>query len=202
MKTKLFILSLIVLISVFGCENSTQISTNDVQDSTQTIKSILKVGQVIVATNELEDPSFSKTVILIVQVKDGTIAGLILNRRTTNKVGDLVEEWANNSLLISNGGPVGEDGLVHLHTLGNKLPNSANIMDGLSFMGDLSSIENELIQNKLSKKDIRFFRGYSVWKTDQFDKEYSDWKSWKIIDSISIADIMDDDSNLWNKLGN
>jgi putative transcriptional regulator len=70
----------------------------------------LAAGKMLVASRDLPDPNFSKTVILLVQYDDEGVVGLILNRRSKVPISRVLEDVGGakeRSDPIYAGGPVG-----------------------------------------------------------------------------------------------
>src|SRR5580700_11796946 len=70
----------------------------------------LGAGKMLVASRDLPDPNFSKTVVLLVQYDDEGVVGLILNRRSKvpiSRVLDDMDGAKDRSDPIYAGGPVG-----------------------------------------------------------------------------------------------
>jgi putative AlgH/UPF0301 family transcriptional regulator len=164
-------------------------------------KPVVKAGQILVAKSTIEDPIFSKSIILITLIKKGKIYGVMLNKPSDEKISNYIENVKQKDVLIGYGGPVNND-LVCIQTFDSTSENSTEIMKGLYFMGDAEIIKEKLQNNSSSKNEIRFFKGLSVWDFEQLNKEVNEWQDWKIID-LSVSDIMENNSNnLWDKYNN
>ena len=70
----------------------------------------MKAGQLVVATPQLGDPNFSRTVVLLLQVdEDDGALGLVLNRPTGTGVDEVLPDWlelAADPPVVFAGGPV------------------------------------------------------------------------------------------------
>lgn len=208
MKYSIFI-SLILTIILISCKkenkqsNQEDINKQEVQiDTTSLVKQetepIIKVGQLLVAKPTIEDPIFSKSIILITLIKKGKVYGLILNKDTDEKLSDYIENVKQKDITIGYGGPVKED-LVFIQTFDSISKNSREVMKGLYFMGDVVTIKDKLQRSLTSKSEINFFKGMVVWNIEQLDKELNEWKDWKVID-LSVSEIMSINQNSWEKL--
>lgn len=208
MKYSIFI-SLILTIILISCKkenkqsNQEDINKQEVQiDTTSLVKQetepIIKVGQLLVAKPTIEDPIFSKSIILITLIKKGKVYGLILNKDTDEKLSDYIENVKQKDISIGYGGPVKED-LVFIQTFDSISKNSREVMKGLYFMGDVVTIKDKLQRSLTSKSEINFFKGMVVWNIEQLDKELNEWKDWKVID-LSVSEIMSINQNSWEKL--
>ncbi|HPQ22495.1 MAG TPA: YqgE/AlgH family protein, partial [Saprospiraceae bacterium] len=97
--------------------------------------------------------------------------------------------------------PVATDTLHYVHTKGDVLDNSVDLGDGVYWGGDFSKLVF-LIENKIiTRKDIKFFLGYSGWSEGQLVEEM-ETKSWVITD-MDFNYIFDINFNkLWSKVLN
>lgn len=163
---------------------------------------IIKVGQLLVAKDNHEDPTFSKTIILITLIKTDKIYGVILNKESDEKITDYFEKANQDDFSIGFGGPVQKDDIFFIQTFDNSSENSNEIMNGLYFMGNVKDLKEKFQNNSISKNEVRFFKGLTVWNSKQLDKEVNDWKDWEIID-LKVTEIMNSSINsLWEKYNN
>src|ERR1022692_2070200 len=71
----------------------------------------LRVGKLLVASRDLPDPNFARTVVLLVQFSDDGVIGLIINRRSqvpVSRVLDNVAGARGQQDAVYAGGPVGQ----------------------------------------------------------------------------------------------
>ncbi|HEX2973448.1 MAG TPA: YqgE/AlgH family protein [Tepidisphaeraceae bacterium] len=126
-------------------------------------------GQLLVASPQLLDPNFLRSVVLMVQHDEGGALGLILNRplETTLK-----EAWEQVSELpceveqpLHQGGPC--DGpLMVLHT--DSAMSDMEVLPGLFFSADKEAVEELVVHMPGSMK---FFVGYAGWGPGQLENE-------------------------------
>src|ERR1700733_12731443 len=77
----------------------------------------LAAGKMLVASRDLPDPNFAKTVVLLVQYDNEGVVGLILNRRSKVPISRVLEEVdgaRGRSDPIYAGGPVGRNDVLAL----------------------------------------------------------------------------------------
>src|SRR5580704_14055058 len=70
----------------------------------------LAAGKLLVASRDLPDPNFAKTVVLLIQYDEEGVVGLILNRRSKVPISRVLDEVTGakeRSDLVYSGGPVG-----------------------------------------------------------------------------------------------
>jgi putative transcriptional regulator len=98
---------------------------------------------------------------------------------------------------VSIGGPVENNQLYFLHTLGDLLPGSTMISEGLFVGGDFEILQNLLATQSIDENQVRFFVGYSGWGESQLADEIKT-ESWYVsdINDLPLMDTSRDD--LWS----
>jgi len=128
-------------------------------------------GQLILDNGKLRGSFFHRTVILICQHDGEGAFGLVLNRSTSNKVGeamvaDLPEVLKDETLYL--GGPVQPQALSYLHS-DNYLPD-ANVIPNLSLGHSLESLV-DIGGSYSTTQRVKVFAGYAGWSPGQLDDE-------------------------------
>ena len=132
-------------------------------------------GQLLIASEELLDPNFRQTVVLLVQHTAEGAMGVVVNRATTTSIGQAWEKITGAKCaaggMMHIGGPC-EGALSVLHTEGEW--GDIEVLEGLYFTASKGSIE-ELVQNPEGEK--RFLVGYAGWGPGQLENELGrgDW---------------------------
>ena len=145
----------------------------------------INTGKLLVAEPFMLDPNFRRSVILICDhdKEDGSI-GFVLNKAIDMKINDLLVNFPAFEANVYYGGPVQTDTIHYIHTLGDLLPNSVEVMDGIWFGGDFDELKKLASMELLEAKDIRFFIGYSGWSHGQLHNEIIT-KSWFLAEGDS-----------------
>jgi putative transcriptional regulator len=156
-------------------------------------------GSVLLSEPFIEDPFFKRTVVLLCEHNEEGSFGFVLNNYIDIELDQIVEEFPHIPYSISVGGPVKNTNLFYIHTLGDLIPESALIMDGLYFGGDFEILKSKLINEEVSLKDVRFFIGYSGWLPKQLDEELKH-KSWFVTKVNKITIMNTDDKDLWKSI--
>lgn len=149
-----------------------------------------KKGKLLIAEPTLTgDVSFNRSIILLAEHNEEGSVGFILNKPLNYQINELVTE-INIPFQIYNGGPVEQDNLYFIHKVPDLIENSIEISDGIYWGGDFEKTIALINDKVISKKDIRFFLGYSGWASLQLDKELSS-KSWIMVENQYESDIID-----------
>ncbi|MBF11333.1 MAG: transcriptional regulator [Flavobacteriaceae bacterium] len=149
----------------------------------------MNTGKLIVSTpSVLGDFNFHRTVVVITSYKNSGSIGLILNKKMEYTLDDVME-GIEFKFPIFFGGPLEQDNLFYLHTLGSQIPNSFPISDSLYWNGDFNMIKKLLNKGELNENNIRFFLGYSGWEEGQLEEEIKE-KSWEPIEIKSPKELI------------
>ncbi len=128
-------------------------------------------GQLLLDSGELQGSFFQHTVVLICQHDAEGAFGLVLNRATGSKVGEMVVADLPDTLReypLYLGGPVQPTALSFLHTDG--FVPDANVLPNLSLDHSLDALI-EIGESYSSQRKIKMFAGYAGWGPGQLEEE-------------------------------
>lgn len=154
-------------------------------------------GRILIAEPGLMDQYFKRSIILIVEHNEQGTVGFVLNNIIDFGVQELLPDFPSFPATISIGGPVSPSSIHFIHTLGDLIPNTNLVSDGLYWGGDFEAVKALILQNKISPRQIRFFVGYSGWGVKQLDKELKE-KSW-VVSELDLVQIMAGKADLWSR---
>jgi len=135
-------------------------------------------GRLLIAEPYLGDPNFERSVILLCEHTEKGSFGLVLNQLSNLKLNDAMDDIFMD-FPIYVGGPVEFNTLHYVHRLGELIPDSVDLGEGLFWSGDFDTVKALINIGKIESKDIRFFVGYSGWGEGQLDAEMNR-NSWVI----------------------
>lgn len=159
-------------------------------------KLVPKRGRLLISEPFLTDPYFKRTVVLICEHNEQGSFGFVLNRYIDIKIEDIMTDFPKMDTRISVGGPVQNENLFFLHTLGEELHGSSEIVPGIFLGGHFDILKDRIENGVIGSDQVRFFIGYSGWSENQLDDELKE-KSWLVAPSAEI-DLMDtDEDKLW-----
>jgi putative transcriptional regulator len=164
-----------------------------------------KRGKILISEPFLLDYFFKRSVILLAEHNEEGTFGVIINKPIKARFNQVVKDFPEFNSRVFLGGPVQSDSLFFIHTLGDKVENSLEILPGIFWGGDIERIRELIILSVLKPSQIRFFIGYSGWSPHQLEDEL-ERNSW-VVSSLSADDILrTTPSMLWSrslrKLGN
>jgi len=141
-----------------------------------------KKGRLLISEPSLNDSIFFKSVVLLTHHNDEESIGLILNQPTKINLNEILNNIPLSDFPVYIGGPVEKQSLHFIHTLGEIIPNSKKINDGIYFGGDFETVLELMQEKRITKNEIRFFVGYSGWGEDQLNNEIRE-EGWIVQDS-------------------
>jgi len=159
----------------------------------------LAKGKILISEPFLGDPNFSRSVILLLEYsKENGAIGFVLNKPTDLNMSDMIEEYPIDSFRYHYGGPVKPENVFFLHTLGDSIDHSQQIIPGLWWGGDFDQITSLIKSGTVPQREVKFFGGYSGWAAQQLEDELLE-RSW-ILSSMSTEQIMKEDiDELWRE---
>lgn len=155
----------------------------------------LTQGCVLISEPLMNDPNFSRSVVLLSQFDEEGVLGFILNHQSTSMVKEVIADFPIDNIPLFIGGPVCMNQVFFVHTLGDKLANSIVVKDSLCIGGDFNEIVHMLKSGEAHPNQVRFFVGYSGWDRNQLSEEIKD-NSW-IIAPVSDEEVMGSPDSLW-----
>jgi putative AlgH/UPF0301 family transcriptional regulator len=133
----------------------------------------LRAGKVLVASRNLGDPYFSKTVILLVRYDSEGVLGLVLNRRTDIPISRALESLKgakDRSDPVYLGGPVETPAVFALLQSPTKIKGAEPIFDGVYLITSKPLFE-QTISAHPAPDVFHVYLGYAAWTQDQLQKE-------------------------------
>jgi putative transcriptional regulator len=135
---------------------------------------LLGAGCLLVATPMLLDPNFDHTVIVVLDLNEEGALGVVLNRPSQVRVGDVLPDWSSVTTapeVMFAGGPVGTDSALAvavLHDEDGEDPVGFRRLFGGTGILDLDAPAAVLAP---AVAGLRVFAGYAGWGADQLESE-------------------------------
>ncbi len=139
----------------------------------------LAPGVLLIPEPFLTDTHFKRSVVLVAGHDNEGTLGLILNKPSELKLNDGVDDFPEFDVPLYFGGPVDNDMLFYVHTLGNVLPESTLIKDGLWWGGNYDKLKVMIDTKQITSNQIRFFAGYCGWSCADMKQEMEE-RSWMV----------------------
>jgi len=154
-------------------------------------------GKFLVANKSLRDPTFSETVVLLVDYDDNGALGVVVNRPTDVPLTAAlpeVKELRKRKDLIFLGGPVARDRMVLLLRATAAPPQSVEVFEKVYATGSLSALRHSIDRGEA----VRAYAGYAGWGPGQLDAEV-ERGDWLIGPADSKAIFEDSPNGLWSR---
>jgi len=145
-------------------------------------------GKILISEPFLIDYFFKRSVVLLAEHNEEGTFGVILNKPVKASFNDIVKDFPDFPTQVYLGGPVQGDSLFFIHTMGNVIPESNEIIKGLYWGGDIETVRELITLNEIDDQQIRFFIGYSGWGPHQLDDELKR-NSW-VVSNLNADDLM------------
>ena len=166
-----------------------KIRTNDIQP---------EKGKILISEPFLMDYFFKRAVVLLAEHNEDGTFGVIINKLVESRFNEVVKDFPDFQGQIYLGGPVQNDSLFFIHTMGELIPESVEIIEGIYWGGDIETVREMIELKALNPDDIRFFAGYSGWAPEQLDEELKR-NSW-VVANINAEQLLNTKpGSLWTR---
>jgi len=145
-------------------------------------------GKILISEPFLLDYFFKRSVILLAEHNEEGTFGVIVNKPIKARFNEVVKDFPDFNSKIYLGGPVQGDSLFFIHTLGDQVENSMEIIPGIYWGGDIERIREMIGLSMIKPSQIRFFIGYSGWSPNQLEEEL-ERNSW-VVSSLTADDLL------------
>jgi putative transcriptional regulator len=159
-----------------------------------------RTGDLLISEPFLQDENFVRSVVLLCEHSEEGSFGLVINKPSILKLGELVKELEFMDKEVFVGGPV-EQNTLHFIYLGDKLlEGSVALGDNIWWGGDYEALLTNIKNGKMALDSVRFFLGYSGWGSHQLLEELTD-KTWIICrDNLTAETLELTPDALWKNL--
>ena len=160
----------------------------------------LGAGKLLVASRNMGDPNFARTVILLVRYDAEGVLGLILNRRTEVPLSRVLKDFKaakDRSDTVYLGGPVEMPDVFALLRSPSKVEAADQVCSGVYFISAKDVFE-QTISTRPDPAKFHVYLGYAGWAQEQLRKEV-ELGAWFIFpgDANTVFDA--DPDSLWSR---
>lgn len=156
----------------------------------------LKQGAVLVSEPFSNDTYFKRSVVLLTEHNENGSIGFILNKPVEAQITEFIKDFPETDTKIFLGGPVSTNTIHFLHTLGDQIPNSVHVFEGIYWGGNFDVLKSLIQLDLISNHDFLFFVGYSGWSLHQLDNEIK--HNYWTVTSLTAKDIMENNKeDMW-----
>ena len=158
-------------------------------------------GSLLVATPALTEPTFARTVILVLEhsASDGAL-GVVVNRPTSSPLAEVVPavgELATEPRVLFEGGPVSRTTAIGLGAIDARALASGATEGWTPVVPPLATVDLDHDPALLaaSLRALRVFVGYAGWSPGQLEAEIAEG-SWYVVDALPHDPFVHDPSRL------
>ncbi|WP_030169541.1 YqgE/AlgH family protein [Spirillospora albida] len=166
----------------------------------------IRVGLLLVATPQLEDPNFRRSVVLLVEHDhDGGTLGVVLNRPTEVPVGRVLPTWGElvtGPSVVFQGGPVALDSALALARLpGDDEPLGWRALADGTEVSRIGLVDLDAPPALLAPEllQLRVFAGYAGWSAGQLRAEIEEG-AWYLVPAEAGDVFAADPERLWQEV--
>ena len=163
----------------------------------------VQTGSLLIASTELRDPNFSRTVVLVLQHDDRATLGVVINRITSLVPAKIFPELAAGlgtyGGTLYRGGPVNPSQVLFLvRGLAAAAAQGPEIVDKVFLSGDPESV-GDLTRLADGSNDLRIYAGHAVWGAGQLAREIQQG-AWRIAPATADIVFTTEPGKLWEEL--
>ena len=158
-------------------------------------------GQLLVATPQIEEGVFRRSVVLVLHHDEDGAQGLVLNRPIDADVDAVLPGWeahASHPAKVFQGGPVQLDSALGLVAVPGDTPEPTGVrrLFGAVALVDLDTPPLLVVPEVAG---LRIFAGYAGWSPGQLEDEIRTG-SWYVVDTESGDAFTDEPDDLWRRV--
>lgn len=156
----------------------------------------LTIGGLIMASAGMLESSFKRTVLLMCEHNEDGSLGFILNRPMEIKVSDAIEGFEEIDIPLHMGGPVQVDTIHFLHTRGDVIDGSHEVIPGVFWGGEQEQLGYLIASGVVSPAEVRFYLGYAGWASEQLEAEFEEG-AWYTTEASRAIIFSDEYERMW-----
>jgi putative transcriptional regulator len=163
-------------------------------------------GALLVASPNLGDPNFDRSVILLLEHNDEGALGVVLNRPTAVSVEEVLESWHDQAAMappgvLFAGGPVSREAVIGLARVEHETGGS-DLGSGVAWkplIDELGTVDLSVApeDHPVPLAGARLFSGYAGWDGGQLEEEISQG-AWFVVEALTGDLLCTQPRRLWH----
>jgi putative transcriptional regulator len=161
----------------------------------------LSAGKILVASENLKDPHFARTIVLLLNYSSQGAAGLIINRPTDMKLNHIMPNVKGIQTVTDNlyfGGPVAKNQITMIIQSSSKPDASSKVFGDIYISNSLAVLE-QMIEHQKPDQRFRLYSGYAGWSAGQLESEIAR-HNWRILKGNPDILFNKAPDEIWQKL--
>ncbi len=161
-------------------------------------ENVAEKGRILISEPFLSDSYFRRSIVYLTEHNEEGSLGFVLNKPLEINISEIVDDFPKSDFTISVGGPVSNNTVHYIHTLGPRVPESVKVSDGIYWGGDFDILKELISAAMVKPHELRFFLGYAGWSANQLEGEMEE-NAW-LVGKISPRTVMQGvDSEFWSR---
>lgn len=162
-------------------------------------------GRLLVASPSLDDPNFTRTVVLLLAHNLEGSLGVVLNRPSPADIEEILPQWrglAATPTRVFRGGPVSVNAAICLAQPAGGMASTSSAGGGIeATVAGLLSVDLERDPSTVGDAvgALRVFSGYAGWGSGQLEREMAAG-GWVVTDPAPGDLLTDDPEGLWARV--
>ncbi|WP_137722911.1 YqgE/AlgH family protein [Prescottella subtropica] len=177
--------------------------SEDPEDRTASTHPVVRPGSLLVASTELFEPTFRRSVVYVLEHNDAGSLGVVVGQISETSVQEILPQWADlasDPKAIHVGGPVTRDAALCLATLkvGADITGIAGLrrVDGRVVIVDLDADPATIAP---VVDGLRIFAGYAGWTLGQLDAEIEN-DDWIVVSALASDIVSPPRTDVWGRV--
>ncbi|TFH25894.1 MAG: YqgE/AlgH family protein [Bacteroidia bacterium] len=133
--------------------------------------SVAEKGNILISEPFLADNYFRRSIVYLTEHNSEGSMGFVLNKPLGIRINEIVEDFPECDLSVSVGGPVSNNTVHYIHTLGAQIPDSIEVAEGIFWGGEFDLVKQLVAEGSVKSNELRFFLGYAGWSEGQLHAE-------------------------------
>jgi putative transcriptional regulator len=161
-------------------------------------------GRLLVATPELGEGPFERSVVLLLDHDENGALGVVINRPTEVDVSEVLPSWqplASAPGVLFQGGPVALDSALGLALVPSDADDAEEPLGWRRVVGRLGLVDldtpPEVVADGLLQ--LRIFAGYAGWSPEQLEAEIAEG-AWYVVDAEEDDPFTPEPVDLWRRV--
>lgn len=158
-------------------------------------------GIFLIATNEIRDPNFRETVVLVTHPRSSGPFGVIINRPLDHRLAEVLPQYEalkGRRDIVHYGGPVAREGLVFVVRSDEPPARAIRILNDIYIITDRRDIDG-VLKKPNSAKALRAYAGHAGWAPGQLQHEITRG-SWHVLPADAETVFAKDAASIWPEL--
>ena len=112
---------------------------------------VAEKGNILISEPFLADNYFRRSVVYLTEHnKEGSL-GFVLNKPLGIRINEIVDDFPECDLSVTVGGPVSNNTVHYIHTLGALIPDSVEVADGIFWGGDFDLVKQLISEGSVKR---------------------------------------------------